>query len=435
MFKITKKTGEEKIKWGWTMYDWANNVYSLIITTAIFPIYYISQTTSTDAEGNTSDVVEFFGIEFINTQLYSYILAASFLFVIILSPLLSGMADFTGKKKLFMRIFTYSGAAGCFMLFWFDPEHLELSLLPFFIASLGFWGSIGFYNAFLPEIAPRDEHDRLSARGYAMGYWSSIIILVICAGMIIVGGSHLTTMSFVLVGLWWFGFSHITFSTLPKNEVKVSPEGNLLFQGFRELKGVAAELKSQVHLKRYLFSFFFMSMAIQTIMQMASSFGSKEVGLSSNELIITILVVNVLAIPGAFMVSSLSKRIGNIRALITCVMGWAFLCYYAYAFADTKMGFYGAAGFIGFLMGGTQSLNRASYSKFLPETKDHASYFSFYEVIEKGGLIIGMFGWGYIEGLTGTMRNSVLWMTSLFLISLVTLLWIPKAYRRKIHFN
>ena len=152
MFKITKKTGEEKIKWGWTMYDWANNVYSLIITTAIFPIYYISQTTSTDAEGNTSDVVEFFGIEFINTQLYSYILAASFLFVIILSPLLSGMADFTGKKKLFMRIFTYSGAAGCFMLYWFDPEHIELSLLPFFIASLDS-GVVSDSTTPFPEIA------------------------------------------------------------------------------------------------------------------------------------------------------------------------------------------------------------------------------------------------------------------------------------------
>lgn len=435
MFKITKKTGEEKIKWGWTMYDWANNVYSLIITTAIFPIYYISQTTTKDADGNTSDIVSFFGIELINTQLYSYILAASFLFVIILSPLLSGMADFAGKKKLFMRIFTYGGSAGCFALYWFNPDHLELSLFPFFIASLGFWGSIGFYNAFLPEIAPREEHDKLSARGYAMGYWSSIIILVICAGMIIIGGSQLTTLSFILVGLWWFGFSHITFNALPKNEIKERPEGNILFQGFRELGGVAKELKSQTHLKRYLFSFFFMSMAIQTIMQMASSFGSKEVGLSNNELIITIFVVNLLAIPGAFGVSALSKRIGNIRALITCVIGWAFLCYYAYAFADTKMGFYGAAGFIGFLMGGTQSLNRASYSKFLPDTKDHASYFSFYEVIEKGGLIIGMFGWGFIEGLTGTMRNSVLWMTSLFIISLITLLWIPKVYRRKVHFD
>lgn len=435
MFKITKKEGEEKVKWGWTMYDWANNVYSLIITTAIFPIFYISATTTTDSAGNTSDIVSFFGIEFINTQLYSYVLATSFLFVIILSPLLSGMADFAGKKKLFMRIFTYAGAFGCFMLYWFDPDHLELSLLPFFIASLGFWGSIGFYNAFLPEIAPREEHDKLSAKGYAMGYWSSLIILVICAGMIIVWGEQLTTFSFILVGLWWFGFSHITFSTLPKNEVKELPEGNILFHGFRELKGVARELRTQKHLKRYLFAFFIMSMAIQTIMQMASSFGAKEVGLSNTELIITIFVVNLLAIPGAFGVSALSKRIGNIRALITCVIGWAFLCYYAYAFADSKMGFFGAAGFIGFLMGGTQSLNRASYSKFLPDTKDHASYFSFYEVLEKGGLIIGMFGWGYIEGLTGTMRNSILWMTTLFVISFFALMWVPKAYRNKVQYN
>ena len=435
MFQILNKTGEERVKWGWAVYDWANNVYSLVITTAIFPIFYNAVTSTKDEDGKvTSDIVTFLGKEFVNTELYSYILAASFVAVIILSPLLSGMADFAGKKKLFLRIFCYMGAAGCIGLFWFDPNHLEISMIPFFLASLGFWGSVGFYNAYLPEIAPREEHDILSARGYAMGYWSSLIILVICSAMIMGVGPHTTTFSFVLVGLWWFGFAHITFNALPDIEKKDLPPGNILFQGFKELRGVACDLKGTKHLTRYLFAFFIMSMAIQTIMLMASSFGIKEVGLSDSELIITIFVVNFLAIPGAFGVSYLSKRIGNIRALISCIIGWALLCLCAYFFATNKIGFYCVAGGIGFLMGGTQSLNRATYSKILPDTDDPASYFSFYEVLEKGGLIIGMFGWGYIEGLTGSMHNSVLAMLILFTVAYIAMILVPREYRVKVHY-
>lgn len=431
-----KREGQEKVKWGWTMYDWANNVYSLVITTAIFPVFYNNITSTKDPETGViiEDSIIFLGVEFINTQLYSYVLATSFLTIIILSPLLSGMADFAGKKKLFMRIFCYLGSAGCLGLYWFDANHLELSMIPFFMASLGFWGSVGFYNAYLPEIAPAAEHDSLSAKGYAMGYWSSLIILAICAGMIMGIGTHTTTFSFVLVAIWWFGFAHITFNALPEPRRKDLPDGNLLLQGFKELRGVARELLGYTHLKRFLGAFFIMSMAIQTIIIMASSFGIKEVGLNETELIVTIFVVNLLAIPGAFGMSALSKKIGNIRTLMTCIAGWAALCLYAYFFATTKMGFYGAAGAIGFLMGGTQSLNRATYSKLLPETDDLASYFSFYEVLEKGGLIIGMFGWGYIEGLTGSMRESIVVMTLLFVVAFVAMRFMPREYRLKIDY-
>lgn len=434
MFQLLNKTGDERVKWGWAVYDWANNVYSLVITTAIFPIFYNAVTSTKDENGMVvDDVVTFFGREFINTELYSYVLAASFVAVIILSPLLSGMADFAGKKKLFLKIFCYMGSAGCIGLYWFDANQLELSMIPFFLASLGFWGSVGFYNAYLPEIAPREEHDRLSARGYAMGYWSSLIILVICSGMIMGIGPHMTTFSFILVGIWWFGFAHVTFNALPDIEKK-DLQGKILLQGFKELRGVARDLKGTKHLTRYLFAFFIMSMAIQTIMLMASSFGIKEVGLSDSELIVTIFVVNFLAIPGAFGVSALSKKIGNIRALIACILGWALLCLCAYFFATNKIGFYFVAGGIGFLMGGTQSLNRATYSKILPDTDDPASYFSFYEVLEKGGLIIGMFGWGYIEGITGSMHNSVLAMIILFTIAYIAMMLVPREYRIKVHY-
>ena len=407
------------------MYDWANSVYSLVITTAIFPIFYNAVTTATDDAGVVSDRVEFLGMDLINTQLYSYVLAASFVVVIVLSPLLSGMADYAGKKLFFMKVFATVGSVACAGLAAFNPEHLEWSMVALFLANIGFWGSLGFYNAFLPEIAPPEEHDRLGARGYVMGYLGSLILLLVCLALIMGIGKHTTRWAFVLVGVWWMAWAQPAFRRLPQNPYGRKPEGNLLTHGFAELRGVARELRGQPALKRYLLSFFIVSMAVQTIMLMASSFGIKEVKLSDTQLILAIIAVQLLAIPGAFLMAWLSGRIGNLRTLEVCLAVWVGVCVYAYAFVTDVNGFFVAAGIIGFMMGGTQSMNRSTYSKMLPETQGHASYFSFYEVLEKGGLIIGMFSWGTIEGLTGSMRTSVLALILFFIAALGVLLSVP----------
>lgn len=423
-------TYSKRVQKAWALYDWANSVYSLVITTAIFPIFYNALTTTTLADGSTSDGVQLFGIEFINTQLYSYVLAASFVVVIIASPLLSGMADFAGKKLLFMKMFCYVGSASCASMFWFNPEHLEWSMLSLFLANIGFWGSLGFYNAYLPEIAPREEHDKLGARGYIMGYIGSLILLLVCLAMIMGIGNHLTRWSFILVGVWWVAWAQIPFRRLPANPFgRTWEDGNILLHGFRELQSVAKDLQSRPILMKYLIGFFIISMAIQTIMLMASSFGIKEVQLESGELIVAIIAVQLLAIPGAWLVSWMSGKLGNIRTLILCILVWVGVCVYAWAFVTGKVGFYVAAGIIGFMMGGTQSLNRSTYAKLLPDTEDHASYFSFYEVLEKGGLIIGMFSWGFIEGQMGSMRSSILALILFFLGSLAPFFSIPKLYR------
>ena len=417
----------EQVKKAWTMYDWANSVYSLVITTAIFPIFFNALTSERNEAGESiNDTVIFWGRELINTQLYSYVLGASFLFVIIASPLLSGMADVTGRKLQMMKIFCYSGALGCISLYFFNPEHLEWSMAALFLANIGFWGSLGFYNAFLPEIAPREEHDKLSAKGFAMGYVGSVLLLLVCLALIMGVGSFMTPWAFVLVAVWWITWSQTTFRTLPSNHLNHKITRDLFGRGFRELRQVARDMAGRKDMIRFLWAFFILSMALQTIMLMASSFGIKEVNLKDNELIVAIIAVQLLSIPGAFFVSWVSSKIGNIKTLMGCVVIWAGVCVYTYGLVNDVNGFYVAAGIIGFMMGGTQSLNRSSYSKMLPETKDHASYFSFYEVLEKGGLIIGMFSWGYIEGFTGSMRSSVLALIVFFAISLIFLNLIPK---------
>ena len=235
--------------------------------------------------------------------------------------------------------------------------------------------------------------------------------------------------AFVLVGIWWVAWAQPAFRKLPSNPFNKKVTSELFTHGFRELRNVAKELAERVDLIRFLWGFFVLSMALQTIMLMASSFGIKEVNLADDQLIVAIIAVQLLSIPGAFFVSWVSSKVGNIRTLIGCLVVWMGVCVYAYSLVNDVNGFFVAAGVIGFMMGGTQSLNRSSYSKMLPSTEDHASYFSFYEVLEKGGLIIGMFSWGYIEGFTGSMRSSILALIIFFVVSIALLSSIPKALR------
>ncbi|MGB0887574.1 MAG: MFS transporter [Vicingaceae bacterium] len=417
------KKNNKKVISAWTMYDWANSVYPLVITSAIFPIFY---------EKSTDEIISFFGIDFVNTELYSYIISLSYLIVAFLSPLLSGIADYSGNKKSYMRFFCYMGAIACISFFLFDTDHIELSMLSVLIGSIGFSGSLVFYNAYLPEIATPDLHDKVSAKGFSRGYIGASLLLIIC--LILITGQlipNAARWSFVLTGVWWIGFSQITFKGLPSNIFNHKPKGNRLSKGFNELKIVWKELKTQLPLKRYLAAFFTYSMGVQTVMLMAVFFGTKEIAWTSPEekdsgLIISILVIQFIAVVGAYLMAYLSKKVGNIKTLAIVVFVWALICVVAYAFVYTPLHFYIIAAVIGFVMGGVQSLSRSTYSKLLPETEDHASYFSFYDVLEKMGIVIGTFFFGFIEGIF-SIRESVLMLIVFFIIGFFLLLRVPKT--------
>ena len=437
--------GNKKIIRGWVFYDWANSVYNLVISSAIFPIFYDLVTknyyatkrgieTSEIPEG-TSILVDFFGVEISSSVLFSYVLSASFLVVSILSPLLSGVADYSGNKKKFMQFFCYFGALACMSLFFFDPNQLELGMASVFFASIGFWNSLVFYNAFLPEIADPEAHDRISARGFSMGYFGSMTLLVVCLALVMTVPndfeSKTTAMRycFILVGLWWIGFSQLTYRVLPNNVHNKKPEKGVLWRGFRELKLVFKEFKKTNRLKKYLFSFFFFNTGVQTVMLMATIFANKEIkwpgGNGSTGLIIAILLIQILGALGAFIMSRLSGKIGNIRSLIISVTIWIFLCFSAY-FVQTPTEFYILASGVGLVMGGVQAIARSTYSKFLPETTDHASYFSFYDVTEKVGIVLGTFFFGFVEAWTGSIRYSVISVAVFFIIGLIALFFVPK---------
>ncbi len=409
---------------GWAMYDWANSVYSLVISSSIFPIFF---------ENITEEFVTLFGRTFRNTALFSYTLSASFLIVALMTPLLSGIADYAGRKKTFMKFFCYLGGISCIGLYFFSADYLAIGLIVSALAAIGFSASQVFYNAFLPEIATVAQQDRVSAKGYSLGYVGSVILLVLNLAMIlsperfgIADGDMAARYSFIMVGIWWIGFAQISFKRLPGNVFQKKVKGEYLHRGYLELRKVFLELKNLPRLKRYLLAFFVFNMGVQTVMYLAVSFAKNEVdGMPDSGLITSILIIQVIAIGGAYFFSWLSSRIGNIPALIVAVILWIGVCIIAYLI-HTPTEFYLLAGLVGCVMGGIQALSRSTYSKFLPDTIDHASYFSFYDVCDKIGIVLGTLTFGLIFEWFGSLRYSVLAIGSFFVIGLLLLLWVPR---------
>jgi MFS transporter, UMF1 family len=430
------QTASKKVINGWAMYDWANSVYNLVITSTIFPAYY--EAVTSDGDPNTVDKVTIFGSTFINTSLYNYALGIAFVIVAIMSPLLSSIADYKGNKKQFLFFFCTMGSVACCALYFFDSHNLMFGLFAVIIACIGFWSSLVFYNSYLPEIAAPEDRDRVSAKGFVMGYIGSVLLQIICFVLVLkpelfsITTSKASQISFLLVGIWWWGFAQLALKRLPKGTTKNIIQENkmILFSGYKELMKVWNQLKGMSVLRLFLTSFFFYNMGVQTVMLAATLYGKSELQIPTTNLIIAILIIQLIAIPGAYAISKISEKIGNFKTLIICVCIWILLCIGGYSLPKGgTTEFYVLALCVGFVMGGIQSLSRSTYSKLMPETKDTTSFFSFFDVTEKIAIVIGMFSFAYITELTGSQRNSVLALIIFFVIGLVFLFMALKKQK------
>jgi len=423
--------GSKKLLNAWAFYDWANSVYTLTIASSIFPIFYNA------LFAKDQHYITVFGISVKNSALISFVTAAAFLVVAFMSPLLSGIADYTGNKKAFMRFFCYLGGLSCIGLYWFNLENIYPGLVFYFLGLIGYWGSLVFYNSYLPDIAYPEQQDAISAKGFSLGYIGSTILLLINLAMVMmpdtfgVDAMEAMRFSFISVGIWWIGFSQYSYIYLPKgnaNSGKVT--SGVVFNGFRELRKVWSQLGENIPLKRYLGGYFVYSMAVQTVMLVATYFGAQEIQWGSKDegtfgLIICILLIQLIAILGAWLTSKASAKFGNIRVLIVINCIWMVLCSMSY-FITQPIEFYTMATLIGFVMGGIQSLSRSTYSKLLPETEDTVSYFSFFDVAEKIGIVIGMCVYGVIDQITGSPRMAIVFLAMFFLIGILLLLRVPR---------
>lgn len=425
---------DKKVIRSWAFFDWANSAYNLVITSTIFPAYYTIITT-TKAHG---DQVSFFGFQFTNTALSNYALSFAYLIMVIALPILSSIADNRGNKKTFMKFFTYMGGLSCIGLYFFKLDTLEAGIICFVIAAMGYIGGVLFNNSYLPEIATPDQQDRVSAKGFAFGYIGSVILQLICFVFVlkpelfgIVDESFPARLSFLLVGVWWIAFAQIPFKNLPSSNVGIKKlSKNVLKSGFQELSKVWNQLSGMKFLKLYLLAFFFYSMGVQTIMLAAAGFGEKTLKLGTSKLILTILIIQLVAIVGAMLMSFFARKIGNVNVLIFVVLIWIGACVCGYYVANQYQ-FFALAALVGLIMGGIQSLSRSTYSKHIPEdSPDTTSFFSFYDVTEKLAIVIGLFSFAFIEELTGSMRNSIIALAGFFIIGLVFLLVLKKVEKK-----
>lgn len=434
------KKGDKKLLRAWASYDWANSVYFLVITSTIFPLYY-------GYICGDLMYLKVFGMQIKNTALISYVTAMAFVVIALWSPILSGIADYMGNKKRFMQFYCYLGAASCIGLYWFDIQNIYWGLFFYFLALIGAWSSLVFYNSYLPDIAFPQQQNRISARGFALGYVGSVLLLLVNLFMVLKpevfgivsdgGEASLKAMrySFISVGVWWFSFSHIAFYHLPRGNKDKIYTKDIFFNGYRELKSVWQSLKNLNFLKRYLGAFFVFSMALQTVMLVAAYFGEQEISWSAEEkttgLIVSILLIQIIAIFGALMSSKLANRWGNIKTLILLNVIWVILCVSAY-FIYEPIEFYVVAGFVGLCMGGIQTVARSTYSQLIPETIDTTSYFSFYDVAEKVGIVIGMLMYATVDQITGSMRNAILFFVVFFLVGAVMLIRLEYTNKKAV---
>lgn len=433
------QTAPKKVVNAWAMYDWANSSYNLVITSTIFPAYF--EAVAVDNRDISKTAVTFLGRQFENTALYNYALAFAMLVVAFISPLLSSIADYKGNKKNFLNFFLTMGSLACASMFFFDRDTLALGIAAIIIACVGFWGSQVFYNSFLPEIAAPEDRDRISAKGFAYGYTGSVLLQVICFVFVLMHEKFGITegkgsqISFLLVGIWWWGFGQYSLRRLP-NPVPAGTgdlKHHALSKGYKELKKVWSQLKEIPSLKRFLSAFFFYNMGVQTVMLVAALYGKSELEIPTTNLIVAILIIQLIAIPGAFTISWLSSKIGNIKTLMTLVVLWICLCVVAYFLpVGGIFEFYTLGAAVGFIMGGIQSLSRSTYSKLMPVTKDTTSFFSFYDVTEKIAAVVGIFSFGFITELTGSQRSSVLALATFFIIGLLLLFYANAAAKNKI---
>ncbi len=421
---IPEKNNKKTI-WAWAMFDWANQSYNMVITSTIFPAYYVAIT----ANKEKGDMVSFFGHQYVNTVLSNYILGLSYLIIVVMLPILTSIADYKGHKKLYLQFFTWMGSLACAGLFFFTMDTFELSMICFGIASVGYCGGFVFYNSYLPQIATIDQQDAVSAKGFIYGFAGSIVVQIICFVFVLSPSTFGITddalparISFLIVGIWWLGFSVIPFYLLPKGLPNAGSHNyNVFTGGFKELAKVWNNLKHLPLLKRFLPAFFFYSVGVQTIMLVAANFGAKELKMPEESLISIILIIQLVAIIGASFTAKLSGKYGNTKVLAGIVLIWSLICAGVY-FVTNAGQFYVAAVLVGIVMGGVQSLSRSTYSKYIPQNiPDTASYFSFYDVTEKLSIVVGLFTFGFVESLTHEMRDSALVLDGFFVIGLLLL--------------
>lgn len=477
---------------GWTMYDWANSAFSTTVGTVFLGPYLTSIAEA--ASKSTNGLLYLGSVPIRFDSLFAYCISASVLLQVTFLPILGALADYTHLRKRLLMLFSTLGALATTLMFFIGPGGHWLAALLFIVANLAFGASIVFYNSYLPSIADADQRDHVSARGFAMGYLGGGLLLLLNLLMYLfrdtlgLDGAMVARISLASAGLWWLGFSLITFTTLrPRHAVRPLPPGeSYLSIGFKQL-AVLMEVRTSLvtvlmllplaipvlfflqapielalspalgplvvlalfiirkaralpEAMKYLAAYLLYNDGIQTVIAVSAIFAAQELGMSDTNRILVILMIQFVAFGGAFGFSYLARRLGTKRAIIVSLVIWSFAVIYAFAgmtntqivaglgLQQRELEFWLLGFVVALILGGSQALSRSLFAQMIPKDQE-AEFFSFYEISERGTSWLGTFVFGLVNQQFGSLRLGILSVIFFFVVGLVLLPWVnvPKA--------
>ena len=417
------------------MYDWANSAYATTVSAGLFPAYFLAAVVPASGW-----VV--FGREIPAASLHPFAVGIAAFLTFLAAPVLGAIADFSAAKKRFLLFFAYVGATATLLLYFAGPGRVGATLTIFIVAQVGFVAANVFYDAFLPQIATDEEMDRMSARGFAYGYLGGglqfAISLVLVAGSDWIGISQdlAVRLSMAMAALWWGGFTLVTMRKLKEPRIAVEmPEEYRKYPGVLAYAalGISRTLRTTrkvskfPHLALFLVAFMFYNDGIQTVLQMAVVYGTDELGLDFTSLMVTLLLVQFVAIAGALIFSRIAGILGTKRSVMVTLIAWSGIVIYAY-FIETAVQFFVLGGLVGIVMGGSQALSRSFYGSMVPANAS-AEFYGFYSVFAKFSAITGPFVFGVVR-MAGSSRTAILSLIVFFLVGLVLLYFVDEEKAR-----
>ena len=414
------------------MYDWANSAYITTAAVAILPNYFARVVVGEAG-------VDILGMNMSATALWSFMLGGAAFIVFLFAPVLGAVADFSSAKKRFLTSFAYTGSLFAIMLYFCKFGDVTLTIVLFLGSQVCFVGGNVFYDAFLPQIASEDKMDAVSARGYAFGYIGGSLQFAIALGLVAMqktpeNQAMAARIGMAMTGIWWAGWTLLTLKYLKEEKTPYElPEKYrhqlkvlaYLTVGISRTIATAKKVGRFKHLTLFLIAYMIYNDGIHTVTSMATIYGTEELKLTTTALMVTLLLVQVVAIGGALIFSWLANRIGAKRSVMFALVLWSGVVTYGY-FIHTATEFFILGMIVGVVLGGTQALSRSLYGAMIPEQAS-AEFYGFYSVFSKFSSIWGPTTFGVIKQVTGSARLAIISLMVFFIAGLILLGFVNEA--------
>ena len=416
----------KSVRRSWYLYDWANSAFSTTVI-ALFIGPYLTSIAENSADA--SGLISIWGLDMRPGSLYPYAISFSVLMQVFILPIVGGVADRIKSRNGLLAVFAYIGSFSTICLYFVKDGRFALGAFLLIVANISFGAALVVANSYIPDLAAPDQRDTVSSRGWASGYAGGGLLLIL--NIILYAGyesfgvtqAEAVRISLMSAGIWWALFTIVTVRGLRSLNRPVGAVGSqALTIGFKELKTTIKDIRKYPETLKFLIAYLFYNDGIQTVIAISGTYAILELELTEISLVIAILIVQVTALSGALILAKLSNRIGAKRVILMTLLIWTLMVVITYGLpAGQQNPYLVIAAGIGFVLGGSQALSRSLYSQVIPRAQE-AQYFSFYEISERGTSWLGTLAFGIVFGLTGSYRQSVLFVIAFFVIGGLMLL-------------